>query len=397
MSEPHPSPNEPAPPLAIRELRLKNLLSFGADTGPIALGPLNVLIGPNGSGKSNLVDIIHLLRHLPADFKVPIRKGGGGREWLWKGGAASEAHIEIVMELRAGAPAIQYLLGLRVENGSLELGREKLSAVGGKCLFNAYDSPGDAFIFDAYTNDEVTIADGRWSPEEPVFEQFRDPYRYPEITDTADHLSSFRFYRQWQFGPDAPVRRPQPADLPNDHLLEDGSNLGLILNKLRKSSATKRRLVESVRAVYAPAEDVDVIVEGGTVQVFIQEHGYSTPATRLSDGTLHWLSLLAILLDPSPPPLVCIEEPEVGLHPDLIHVLVGLLRDASTRMQLLVTTHSDILVDALSDTPEAVLVCERPRGPTELRRLAREDLAEWIEKYSLGELWRKGEFGGNRW
>jgi predicted ATPase len=112
---------------------------------------------------------------------------------------------------------------------------------------------------------------------------------------------------------------------------------------------------------------------------------------------LRWISLLAILLDPQPPPLVCIEEPELGLHPDLLPKLADLLREASQRMQLVITTHSDVLVDALTDTPESVIVCEKENGATTMRRLDRKDLSKWLEKYSLGQLWRSGQVGGNRW
>jgi predicted ATPase len=117
----------------------------------------------------------------------------------------------------------------------------------------------------------------------------------------------------------------------------------------------------------------------------------------LSDGTLRWLALLAVLLDPSPPPLICIEEPELGLHPDLMPTLARLLKEASERTQIVVTTHSEILVDAFTDTPEAVLICEREDGCTTLRRLDGDLLSAWLEAYTLGQLWRKGELGGTRW
>jgi predicted ATPase len=94
---------------------------------------------------------------------------------------------------------------------------------------------------------------------------------------------------------------------------------------------------------------------------------------------------------------MCIEEPELGLHPDILPSVGDLLREASARTQLIVTTHSDSLVSALSDTPESILVCDRDSEGTHLRRLEREPLKEWLEKYSLGELWRMGEIGGTRW
>ena len=107
--------------------------------------------------------------------------------------------------------------------------------------------------------------------------------------------------------------------------------------------------------------------------------------------------MLAILLDPEPPRFLGIEEPELGLHPDMLPKLADLLVDASSRCQLLVTTHSDILVDALSERPESVVVCEKHDGQTSMRRLDRSDLKVWLEKYSLGELWTSGDLGGVRW
>ena len=66
-------------------------------------------------------------------------------------------------------------------------------------------------------------------------------------------------------------------------------------------------------------------------------------------------------------------------------------------MQLVVTTHSDVLVDSLTEVPESVVVCEKHHGQTEMRRLNRNELATWLDKYRLGELWTSGELGGNRW
>ena len=135
------------------------------------------------------------------------------------------------------------------------------------------------------------------------------------------------------------------------------------------------------------------------MQVFLREKNLYdwVPATRLSDGTLRFLCLISILCHPSPPPLICIEEPEIGLHPDIMPIIAELLIEASQRTQIIVTTHSDILVDALSHVPEAVLVCEKESNATSVRRLNQDDLREWLKEYSLGDLWRSGELGGNRW
>ena len=107
------------------------------------------------------------------------------------------------------------------------------------------------------------------------------------------------------------------------------------------------------------------------------------------------MALLATLLHPSPPPLVCIDEPELGLHPDAVLDVGRMLVEASERMQLIVTTHSDALVSALSDDVQSVVVCERPGAGTELRRLDPDELATWLGEYGLGDVWRMGALGGN--
>lgn len=128
----------------------------------------------------------------------------------------------------------------------------------------------------------------------------------------------------------------------------------------------------------------------------MHETGMKTPmpAVRLSDGTLRLLGLLAILLSPSPAPLICIDEPEMGLHPDAIQMLAELFVEASERTQLIVTTHSDVLVSALTEHAESVLVCEN-NGGTRIKALENAKLQFWLDRYRLGDLWRMGEIGGN--
>jgi predicted ATPase len=217
------------------------------------------------------------------------------------------------------------------------------------------------------------------------------------LTYLGDAFGKIRLYREWSFGRHTAPRLPQKTDLPNDQLEPDGSNLGLVLNRLRGEPQVKKRLLEALRALYDGIDDFDTLIEGGTVQVFLHEGRITVPATRLSDGTLRYLCLLAILCHPTPPPLVCIEEPELGLHPDVLPTIADLLKEASQRTQLIVTTHSDELVDALTDTPDAVVVAERGESGTTLVRLSADELKPWLEKYRLGQLWTRGEIGGTRW
>ena len=168
------------------------------------------------------------------------------------------------------------------------------------------------------------------------------------------------------------------------------------MSRLERERA-KEAMVEGLRDLYPEFSDYHVNVEAGTVQVEFFEGSLSIPATRLSDGSLRYLCLLAILLDPRPPSLIVIEEPEVGLHPDLLHKIADLLVAASQRTQLIVTTHSNIIVDALTDHPESIIVCEKEQGCTTMKRLSQSELDPWLKDYSLGQLWTQGDLGGTRW
>lgn len=237
------------------------------------------------------------------------------------------------------------------------------------------------------------------NPRQSVLAQRKDPESYPQLTYLGNLFSRLRLFTEWNLGRRAAVRSPQSADLPGDFLSEDAANLALVLSDLEQHRDVRKTIRDQLEKFCPSIEDFSIKVYGGTVQLFIHEKGLRepVPASRLSDGTLRFLCLLAILCHPEPPPLIWLEEPELGLHPDIIPVLADLLLEASSRTQLLVTTHSDILVDALSEHPESILVCERGPEGTSLRRLEQKALKDWLERYSLGELWLKGEIGGTRW
>ena len=179
-------------------------------------------------------------------------------------------------------------------------------------------------------------------------------------------------------------------------MLPDCRNLALVLNQIDHADGSAR-LNSLLRRFFPRFDRLTTRVLGGSVQFYVHESGFdaSIPATRLSDGTIRFIAILAALLATNPPPLLCIEEPELGLHPDALAILGELLVEASERMQLIVTTHSDALVSALTNHADAVVACERPGAATQLRRLDPERLAHWLQEYQLGDLWRIGELGAN--
>ena len=229
--------------------------------------------------------------------------------------------------------------------------------------------------------------------------QRKDPDQYPEVTYLGNEYAKIKLFREWNLGRNTQPRRPQPTDLPAEFLREDAANIALVLNDLEHRSNLRASLVAQLREADESIVDFSTKVLGGTIQLFLHYSGLRAPvpATRLSDGTVRYLCLLAVLCHPEPPPLVCIEEPELGLHPDLLARLADLLVDASHRMQLIVTTHSDALVDGLTKVPEAVIVCEKQNGSTKMSRRTGPELTTWLKDYGLGQLWRRGEIGGNRW
>lgn len=402
----------------IQTIKLQNFLSFGPASQEVELKSLNVLIGPNGSGKSNLFEALSLLRASPRDLTSPIRDGGGVMEWLWKGTSPppiAEIDTTICCPPPLGRMPLRHRISFGMVGQRLELVDE---AVENERKQEPWDD--DVFFFYRYNqghpvlkvitcqadqaeegacrHQERRLRREDLALDQSVLSQRKDPDQYPEITYLGNQYSKISLFREWDFGRYTSPRIPQKTDLPEDFLLEDASNLGLVLNNLEHRGA-RRILIEKLKQFYEPFSDISTKIQGGTVQIFLHEEGLQQPipATRLSDGTLRYLCLLSILCHPSPPSLVCIEEPELGLHPDILPTISELLVEASNRTQLIVTTHSDILVDALTDTPEAVVVCEKLEGSTTMRRLDKGALDVWLQKYSLGELWRKGELGGNRW
>lgn len=411
-------------------LHLKNILSYGPKAEPIDLEPLNVLIGPNGSGKSNLIEAISLLKAAPSDLAAPIRAGGGAVEWLWKGELPSDSPLSIAVTLSLFPRSELQLLGADIREEPLSYTLAMVTAGAHfmlveelieqppecdpgqslyRCTFRDRGHRGGKAIIKSRV--PVDGAKGRLYERrvqehpgigevafhESILSQIKDIVNYPEITLLGRDFAHIGLFRSIGIGRDSKARGPQRADEPASFLLEDGRNLGIVLNDLLNQPPTKKRILTELQRFYGRVEDITTKIYANTVETYFHEPGFSqsTPSIRLSDGTLRYLALLTILCHPEPPPLVCIEDPEVGLHPDILPHLADLLVEASQRMQLIVTTHSDIMVSALSHVPEAVVVCERDDEGTHLRRLDAASLHQWLKKYTLGELWSMGELGGN--
>lgn len=393
----------------LKQIKLRNFLSY--EDLDLPLERLNVLIGANGSGKSNLLEALRLLQATPSDFSTPLRLGGGVNEWIKKGKlASSSTKLEVVFEHSELIVPIRY----GIEFGAVQ----QRVAILDEYIENErqFNNARDVYFFYRYQNGNPVINEksseaqqseyekrqerrlkrDSLSPEQSVLSQRADVDIYPELTLLGKEFSRIRNYSDLDVSRTGLLRRPQAADGKIDFLSENADNLALILNDLI-FRGLRSKLIKDLQIFSDAFSDIVVRIEGATVQIFLHESELITiPTTRLSDGTLRFLCLLAILRHPKPPSIICIEEPEIGMHPDIMPTIADLLIDASQRSQVFVTTHSDALISSIT-SPQMVLVCERDDVGSHIRKLDSGSLQEWLEDYTLGDLWRMGELGGKRW
>jgi predicted ATPase len=392
--------------MLIQRLALKKILSF--NDAVIEFGQLNVLIGPNAVGKSNLIEVIGLLQAAPTNLATAILRGGGVRQWLWLGDRVpSPASIECEMRLTRKhqvGPLGYHVQFSEDASGFVILG-EKLARstvpipVEGPAAYFVRSFNQAEFRAQAPESGHEKGETMKLSPGESVLSQFKSPIDSTPITEVGNHFAQMRIFREFRTGPGSPARYGTSTSVPKDALMDGSDNLALVLHEL-DFLGVHERIKDYLRRFCERFEDVKVSVGEGLARTYLREAGLAEmlSAIRMSDGTLKFLSLLAALFHPKPPPLMCIEEPEIGLHPDAMQLVAEALVEASQSMQLIVTTHSDALIDSLTDRPDAVLVCERDfDNGTQMKHLSKEHLEAWLEHYTLGQLWRKGEIGGGRW
>lgn len=380
----------------LQSILLQNVLSF--KNSSLILQPLNVLIGPNAVGKSNLVEAIGLLRAAARNRAEPFLQGGV-RSWLnWATRPLLVGSLTCKISGDNGM-TYEYELAFTELQNSLLVRTERLECIGTaspRTLLQRSDSQYNL----RNLNSPGHLLTASVQPSEFALGLIRHPSEQ-EIPFISQRLGSVGIYREFRTVPntDSGARYGVSTNFPGRQLSDDGQNLALVLNEMHRTG-TLESIREPLRRFCERFKDVRVGIQQAIALTYLVEDGIveALPAVRISDGTLRFLCLLAVLMHPDPPPVVCIEEPEIGLHPDALRLVAEILIEASARMQVIVTTHSEALVDALSAKPETIVVCERdPENSTQFHRLGRKDLEVWLEKYRLGELWRMGEIGGNRW
>lgn len=330
------------------------------------LSSLNVLIGANGAGKSNFVEVFRLLREIVnQNFQVFVARSGGADRLLHFGAKTTE---EIFLELQFGP--VSYSCRL-------------LSAVGDTLVFGEEDL---------------------WDRGATVVARHGLGVRESKLRD--EPLGRFALVpalRSWEVyhfqDTSASARIKQTGDISdNVGLRPDGGNLAAFLYRLQETEpGTFRNIVDTVRLVAPFFGAFDLRpdrLNPDKIKLEWLEKGADTyfDASSLSDGTLRFLCLATLLLQPEPPTTILIDEPELGLHPFAINVLADLFRSAAERTQIIVSTQSVTLVNQLS--PEDIIVVDREGRESVFRRPSSTELESWLDGYSLGELWEKNVLGG---
>ncbi len=384
-----------------------------------SLRPLNILIGPNRSGKTNFLDFWDLLsRAAKRQLAQTINRRGGIDSVIgwnqnptlqWELYFEAQEPFSQEGEIYYAAEITKQQLTYSVTHESLIKKSVKIgSQVSDLELLNI--SSGRGRIYNELTkmNQEQ---EGWIAMTDLVITQIRDtiPFdaaAYSTLNKLRRYLANITVHPLFDTDEDSPIRNAQPvgvseADLPPTRLNRRGDNLTNVLYSMHNDPqyqdyyeeylTTLKRAFPSFERLFFPAD----VGQGKTIMAW-QDHNFPkrlVTANLLTDGVLRFMCLLATLYDPNPPSLLCIDEPEVGLHPQLVRLLVSVLQEASERMQIIVTTHSPELISYL-ENPDDVVVAEAEAGWSTLRRLSQKDLHHWLQEYSLGELWESGEIGG---
>lgn len=354
----------------LKSIEIEGYTSIRSAT--VELGRLNVLVGANGAGKSNFIRALEMLgRIIEERLGFFVGLNGGAASLLHHGRASSH------LRLRLNAPP------------------------------NAYEAvlvpaSGDELIFES---ELIEFHDP--NHERPWNQMIGSGQRETRLSESSKPVASYvsellrgcRVYHFHDTSRDAPVKQLVPtAD--NIKLRDDAGNLAAVLLALRDGAdpadrAAYRRIVGTIKLV-APFFRDFVLEPERSDRIRLRwtqnDSDAVFSADQMSDGTLRFVCLAALLLHPHPPALMVLDEPELGLHPYAIVHLAELLRRASERTQVIIATQSVTLMNQFE--LDDLIVVERSDSASRFVRPDATRLQSWLAEYSLGELWEKNLIGG---
>ena len=336
------------------------------------LNNLNVLVGANGAGKSNFISLFRLLNEMyEQQLQLYVQKQGGPDALLHFGRVTSDRlHAEFYFSANG------YKFDLVPTSDNRLVFELEQSWFGG--VF--YKTSSSSTLGTGHTESKLKDAKDRYSPY------------------VRGSVSNWRVYHFHDTSDTAKVKQRHAAN-DNLRLKPDAANLAAYLRMLKeKHAAEYQRIIETIRLVM-PFFDDFVHRPGDPEYVELEWKQKGKPDTpfkahMLSDGSLRFICLATLLLQPVSllPDTILIDEPELGLHPYAITVLVDIFKQVAEDRQLIVSTQSVELVNELS--PQDVVVVDQEDGASTFRRYTEEELSGWLQEYSMGEIWKRNILGG---
>lgn len=348
-----------------------------ASVEKLGLGPINVVIGANGSGKSNFIGVFAFLHAIREGRLREYVTAAGGAEKVLHFGSKTTKEVNLHLSFQGGTDRYDLKLAPTADDGLFP--SSEIVFVG----YETYPDPLPQSLQRWQEGREAGIS----NPRGQVWKWVRN------------HLGGWRIYHLHDTSSSSPMRKTARVD-DNEFLRADGANLAAFLYFLGEKHIESYGLIQRAVQRVAPFFDdfrlqpLRLKPDDIRLEWRHKSSDQYFDASSLSDGTLRFIALATLFLQPEQfrPSVILVDEPELGLHPYAIEMLASLIRQASVNTQVIVATQSSLLLDHFS--PEDVLVADRVDGGTQLTRLKSEELAAWLEDYSLGQLWEKNEFGG---
>lgn len=343
----------------------------------LRLSNLNVLIGANGSGKSNFVAYFRMLSELvEGRLQVWVSKQGGADRVLSYGIKETSS---LSTSIRFGANGYDIELEPTLEGGF------------------TFTSEMLYFKGPYYGTTRPNLGAGH--SESKLKHEKERGFSKKVAGFCFDAILGWKVYHFHDTSDTAGVKR-QSSVHDNDFLRMDASNLAAFLLRLKGEFPTVYQQIRKTVRLAVPFFD-DFVLKPTTLPTEEQQvrllwkqkdSDYALWPSQLSDGSLRFICLVTVLLQPNPPSTIIIDEPELGLHPYAITLLGALLRSASTRTQVIVSTQSVALLNEFEI--DDLIVVDREDGGSVFKRLDEAEFATWLEDYTLGELWQKNILGG---
>lgn len=399
----------------IKEIKITNFYSFNQTTINLHANT-SILIGINGSGKSNFIKAIKLLREGVAGVglkKHILDNLGGFDNSFFKGSKKIEDTQSISIEFKFDRNEInQNGSGFKFTDDVIY----RINIIKSPSLLNYYIEEKitneKGFVYLDFLNgvghlneklsernnktNLVRYAD--FDPQELALKEISDTDRYFALTTIKKAIKDILVYDYFDTTPKSLIRKPM---LPTSEkrLIADGTNLPQILNTIKINHKQQyKKIAEMLNEVNSNFSGFDFNFIGGNIELMLEESGLNSSihVSNISDGTLRYLCLLSIFFNPERGRLICIDEPEVGLHPDMILNIANAIKEASEKTTLVISTHSDSLLNYFDI--ENVRVFEKDENnASNVLSYTKEQFSDWYEEFSLGQMWKQGDLGGVRY